>query len=119
MATDPEGSVSAELGKRYKHILARSGVEVRLVPSVGAVENVVRLRDPKSGVSVGIIPSGITNAQQSPDLVSLGTLFYEPLWLFHRASEGLKRHEDLSGRTYRSDPRGAVPTRWRLNSLRA
>ena len=30
MATDPEGSVSAELGKRYKRILARSGVEVRL-----------------------------------------------------------------------------------------
>ena len=61
MATDPEGSVSAELGKRYKRILARSGVEVGLVPSVGAVENVARLRDPKSGVSVGIIPGGITN----------------------------------------------------------
>ena len=77
------------------------------MPSVGAVENVARLRDPKSGVSVGIIPSGITNAQQSPDLVSLGTLFYEPLWLFHRASEGLKRHEDLSGRTISIGPEGS------------
>ena len=99
MATDPEGSVSSDLGKRYRDILARSRVEVRLVPSVGAVENVALLRDPKSGVSVSIIPSGITNAQQSPDLASLGTLFYEPLWLFHRAPEGLKRHEDFSGRT--------------------
>ena len=78
------------------------------MPSVGAVENVARLRDPKSGVSVGIIPSGITNAQQSPDLVSLGTLFYEPLWLFHRASEGMKRHEDLSGRTISIGPEGSA-----------
>ena len=107
MATDPEGSISAELGKRYQEILARSWVEVRLVPSVGAVENVARLRDAKSGVSVGIIPGGITNSQQSPDLVSLGTLFYEPLWFFHRALQGMKRHEDLGGRTISIGPEGS------------
>ena len=107
MATDPEGSSSAELGKQYQEILARSGVEVRLVPSVGAVENVAHLRDPKSGVSVGIIPSGITDAKQSPDLVSLGALFYEPLWLFHRASEGMRKHEDLSGRSISIGPEGS------------
>ncbi len=107
MATDPEGSGSAELGKRYQEILARSGVEVRLVPSVGAVENVAHLRDPKSRVSVGIIPSGITDAKRSPDLVSLGALFYEPLWLFHRASEGMKKHEDLSGRSISIGPEGS------------
>jgi hypothetical protein len=67
MATDPEGSISAELGKRYQQILARYGIEVRLVPSVGAVENVAHLSDPKSGISVGIIPSGITNPQQCPN----------------------------------------------------
>jgi len=107
MATDPEGSNSAELGKQYQAILARSGVEVRLVPSVGAVENVAHLRDPKSGVSVGIIPSGITDTKQSPDLVSLGALFYQPLWLFHRASEGMKKHEDLSGRSISIGPEGS------------
>jgi hypothetical protein len=84
MATDPEGSISAELGKRYQEILGHKGIEVRLVPSVGAVENVARLRDPKSGINVGIIPSGITDHQKSPELVSLGTLFYEPLWFFYR-----------------------------------
>src|SRR6185436_20162705 len=52
MATDPEGSVSAELGTRYRDILATNGIEVRLVPSVGAVENVARLRDAKSGIGV-------------------------------------------------------------------
>ena len=79
MATDPEGSISAGLGKRYQERLARDGIELRLMPSVGAVENVARLRDPKSGISIGIIASGITNQQRSPDRVSLGTLFYKPL----------------------------------------
>jgi NMT1-like family len=77
------------------------------VPSVGAVENVARLRDPKSGISVGIIPSGITNQQQSPDLVSLGTLFYEPLWFFYRATQRPVSHESLRGMSISIGPEGS------------
>jgi TRAP-type uncharacterized transport system substrate-binding protein len=105
MATDPEGSISAELGKRYQEILARKGIEVRLVPSVGAVENVARLRDPKSGISVGIIPSGITNQKQSPELVSLGTLFYEPLWFFYRGR--IETYKGLHGLRISIGPEGS------------
>ena len=107
MATDPEGSVSAELGARYREILATNGIEVRLVPSVGAVENVARLHDAKSGISVAIIPSGITNHKESPKLTSLGTLFYEPLWFFYRSSSGMKKHEDLRGRRISIGPEGS------------
>jgi TRAP transporter TAXI family solute receptor len=107
MATDPEGSVSAELGARYREILATNGIEVRLVPSVGAVENVARLRDPKSGISVAIIPSGITSHKESPELASLGTLFYEPLWFFYRSSSGMQKHEDLRGRRISIGPEGS------------
>ena len=84
MATGPEGGLSAELGNRYRELLARDGVDLRLSPSAGAVANVARLRDPKSGVGVAIIPSGITTRKESPELVSLGTLGYEPLWIFSR-----------------------------------
>ena len=84
MAIDPEGSFGAELGNRYRELLARDGIELRLVPSAGAVESMARLRDPKSGISIAIIPGGISNDQESRGLVSLGTLFYEPLWLFSR-----------------------------------
>jgi len=84
MATGPEGSVTAELGKRYRELLARDGVDLRLSPSAGAVANVARLRDPKSGISLAIVPSGITTRSDSPEIVSLGALFYEPLWIFSR-----------------------------------
>ena len=84
MALGPEGGVSAELGRRYRDILARDGVELRVIPTAGAVANVARLRDPKSGVGITIIPGGIAPRQDSPELVSLGTLGYEPLWIFSR-----------------------------------
>jgi len=96
MAVYPEGSVNAELAKRYQEILARDGVDLRLAPSAGAVESVARLRDPKSGISIAIIPGGITTEQESPELVSLGTLFYQPLWIFSRVRL-LERHQQLRG----------------------
>jgi TRAP-type uncharacterized transport system substrate-binding protein len=84
MATGPESSVTAEYGKRYRELLARDGIELRLIPSPGAIANVARLRDAKSGVGIAIIPSGITDSHDSPEIVSLGTLFYQPLWIFFR-----------------------------------
>ncbi len=107
MAIDPEGSYDAELGKRYREILARDGINLRLVPSPGAVESVARLRDAKSGISIAIIPGGIANKQQSPGLVSLGTLFYEPLWLFTR-SQRLEKHTRLQNLRISIGPEGTA-----------
>ncbi len=107
MAIDPEGSYNAELGKRYREILARDGIDLRLVPSPGAVESVAQLRDAKSGISIAIIPGGITNKQQSPGLVSLGTLFYEPLWLFTR-SQRLEKHTQLQNLRISIGPKGTA-----------
>ncbi len=82
IATGPAGSAYADVAERYREILARDGIRLRLVPSGGAVANLERLRDPRSGVDAGFVQAGTTTEAQSPDLVSLGTVFYEPLWVF-------------------------------------
>lgn len=82
IATGPPGSVYMQAAERYREILARDGVRLHLVPTKGAVENLERLRDPRSGVDVGFVQAGTTSEQASPGLVSLGTVFYEPLWVF-------------------------------------
>jgi TRAP-type uncharacterized transport system substrate-binding protein len=84
MATGPEGGGFYEMGKRYQELLAREGIKLQLLTTGGAIENLERLRDPKSHVEVGFLQGGITNEKESPDLESLGTLFYEPLWFFCR-----------------------------------
>lgn len=116
MATGPEGSFNAELGKRYREFFARDGIDLKLVQSAGAVENVSRLQDSKSGVGVAIIPGGITNRHDSPGLVSLGTLFYEPLWLFTRG-DLLEKPSGLQGLRIAVGPEGSGSRKLSLEFL--
>jgi TRAP-type uncharacterized transport system substrate-binding protein len=107
MAVDPEGSFTAEVAERYRELLARDGIKLHLVPSKGAVESVAWLRDPKSHVSIAIVPSGITNEEDSPELISLGTLFYEPLWSFSRG-RALQGYQSLGGLRISIGPEGSA-----------
>jgi TRAP-type uncharacterized transport system substrate-binding protein len=84
MSTGAPGSDYALLAERYRTLLKRSGVDLRLVPSAGAVENLQRLNDPRSRVAVAFAEGGLTNESQSPGLMSLGTMFFEPFWFFSR-----------------------------------
>jgi TRAP-type uncharacterized transport system substrate-binding protein len=88
MATGAEGGANYEMGVRYREILAQSGVKLQLLATSGGIENLARLRDPKSGVDVGFIQGGTTTRKESPDVESLGTVFYEPLWFFYRSEIG-------------------------------
>ena len=72
---------------RYREILARDGVKVELRPSAGSQENVSRLLDEKSDVEVGFLQGGSAFSTNAPDLVSLGSIYYEPLWVFYRGPE--------------------------------
>ncbi len=89
MATGPAGSVYARTGERYRQILARDGVRLHLVPTNGAIDNLNRLKDPRSGIEVALVQAGTTTEQDAPDIVSLGTVFYEEAWFFYRARDAL------------------------------
>ena len=82
LATGPDGSSYAYYGKRYKILLAKEGIEVDLKPTAGGLENLQLLRDPHSGVEAGFVEGGVASDADSPALLSLGTLGYEPVWLF-------------------------------------
>jgi len=106
MATGAEGGANHELGIRYREILAKAGVKLELLPTTGGLENLARLRDPRSGVGVGFVQGGTTSKKESPDLESLGTIFYEPLWLFFRSEIG-NGIQALRGRRVSIGPEGS------------
>ena len=107
MTTGSEGGAYHELGKRYRETLARSGVELRLLPSEGGIENLRRLSDPRSGVSVGFAQGGATGDSERKDLVSLGTVSYEPLWFFYRGRNPGRKLEGLRGKGISIGPEGS------------
>ena len=74
MATGPEGGGYYEIGRQYQELLARNGVELRLVATAGSLENLALLRDPKSGVDIALV-QGDSVGKETGELESLGTLF--------------------------------------------
>ena len=116
MATGPAGSAYAEYGARYRDILLRAGVTLELEPTAGALANLGRLRDSQSGVGAGFVQAGTTTPEASPELVSLGTVFYEPLWFFHRGLDSSSwEFSDLRGKRLSIGPEGSAT---RVLSLR-
>lgn len=107
MATGSEGGAYYEFGKRYREILARDGIELRLLTTSGALENLALLRDKNSKVDVGFLQSGITSAKESPNLKSLGTIFYEPLWFFTTDKYLGKGIQSLRGKKISIGPEGS------------
>ena len=77
LATGQENSAYEEFGKKYVASLAKFGIKVTLVPSLGSQENLQRLMDPDSGVDIAFVQSGSIDQQTAKDagLVSLGSLF--------------------------------------------
>jgi TRAP transporter TAXI family solute receptor len=93
MATGVEGTGYADFGERYRQIMARQGVRLKVLATSGTLENLAMLRSGRSGVNVALVQNGLTDPQQSPELASLGTIAYVPLWIFYRGAQGSR--EDL------------------------
>ena len=97
LATGTEQGAYAEFGKRYAQILRGYGITVELRATQGAAENLRLLLDPNSGVDIAFMQGGAgerlskeadslapADDDGEAGLVSLGSLFYEPVWLFYR-----------------------------------
>lgn len=87
MVTGAEDSGDHMFALRYRDILARDGVTLELRTSAGSQQNVGLLMDDASDVDVGFFQGGSAYAANAPNLVSLGALYYQPLWIFYRGPE--------------------------------
>ena len=99
ISTGQENSAYEEFGRKYAASLSQFGIKVTLKPSLGSQENLQRLNDPESGVDIAFVQSGSTEHEEAErsGLVSLGSLFTEPVWLFFRESRHLTQLTQLKG----------------------
>jgi len=88
MTSGPKGSGFEWTAQRYAKILKRNGVTLRVLNSEGSGDNIQRLADPAMKVDVGFAQGGVNKGIESDRLVSLGSISYQPLFIFYRnASE--------------------------------
>lgn len=98
MTTGSESGGYYAFAQRYKAVLAASGVHLEVLSSAGSIENLERLRAPKSDVKLALLQGGIADHQSAPELISLGRVFLEPLWVFYREGGRLDRLVQLRGK---------------------
>ena len=106
-----EGAYHA-FGLRYQKALAKAGITLTLKTSAGSVENLARLRgETIEMIDVAFVQGGVrpqapngdaaekpngANAEEESSVVSLASLYHEPLWVFYRTVSGKPNLDSLA-----------------------
>ncbi len=87
LAVGQAGSATHAIGERLVPHFAKEGVRLELVETPGSPRNLLELVDRSSKVSSALVQAGTVRKGAFPNIVSLGSLQYAPLWLFYRGEE--------------------------------
>ena len=85
-------------GKSYSEILARDGITLEVLSTAGSAENIKLLEAETGGVDVAFLQGGTGTLATADDLLSLGSLYLEPLWLFYHADNSVDQISNLKGK---------------------
>ncbi len=98
MSTGSVGGGYAQFAEKLRIELAKEGFELKLIHSKGSRENTERLLDKHSGIQLALLQSGQgleLDESQRQQLINLGAVFQEPLWLFARKELYIHTLNDL------------------------
>ena len=102
ITTGGEAGAYYQFAQRYATILARQGITLEVRTSAGSLDNLQRLKAGEA--QIGFVQGGVIEPRLDPDepedtgLRSLGSLFYEPVWVFYRGERSVERLADLNGK---------------------
>ncbi len=107
ITSGPEGSIFRMNAEKYRAILARNGVKLKVLPSQGSLENLKRLADPKFKVDIGFVQGGVAKGMKIEKLGSLGSISYEPLLIFYRSAASVNILSRFYGKRLAIGPEGS------------
>jgi TRAP-type uncharacterized transport system substrate-binding protein len=130
MSAGPPGSSFELAAERLRTLLARNGITLKILPSAGSAQNLERLNRPHSRVDIALVQSGTrvvggvgaapTHDQDddAQGLVSLGSMFYQPVTIFYRGPR-VQRLSQLRGERIAIGKRGSGTRTLALALLKA
>jgi TRAP transporter TAXI family solute receptor len=95
IAAGHEGGAYFLFAEHYRKILAEDGITLDIRSTAGSVENIRLLEDKSSGIDLAFVQGGTAGNATAGNINALGSLYYEPLWVFYRGNKVLSRVTDL------------------------
>lgn len=92
----PKGAYFA-FAKKYSELFAKENIALEVKITAGSAENLKLLEADSGGVDIAFVQGGMGVLAKTENLVSLGSLYFEPLWIFHQNNLILNRLSDLKG----------------------
>jgi TRAP-type uncharacterized transport system substrate-binding protein len=78
----------------YGVLLQQDGVTLEIREPKGSLQSLQALRVEDTDVDMAFMPGGVARLESTVGLISLGGLYYEPLWIFQKKQSSI---ESLSG----------------------
>jgi TRAP-type uncharacterized transport system substrate-binding protein len=107
LAAAAKGSIADYYAQQYRETFARADIELEVRTTIGAAEEFQLMLDPKSGVGIAMVIGGVSDAKHAPGLLSLGTVYINPIWLFYSSSGPFDRLSQFKGKRIAVGPPGS------------
>lgn len=82
----------------YGVYLQKEGITLTLRKTSGDTENLRLLKDAESDVDIAFIQDGVAHSEGAGSLLSLGSLYYQPVWIFCRCKASTTHLSALKGK---------------------
>jgi TRAP-type uncharacterized transport system substrate-binding protein len=86
LATGQEGSSYKNISEKFQNFFKEKGINLELAPTSGLGEGLKGLDSDSSEISASFLTAGVTSAKEYPNLVSLGSVQYAPIWIFYKGN---------------------------------
>ncbi len=119
IATGGEGGAYQRFAALYEPLIERNGIKFIERTTAGAVENLALLRSADAELDVAFVQGGLGLGSDPTGLVSLGSIYYEPLWVFYRNPEPIDQLVHLRGKRIAIGAEGSGTRKLALELLEA
>ena len=118
LATGQDGGAYQYYGEQFAAYLAAQGIETELRKTAGSVEN-LELLENGAGVDLGFVQGGLADTLPTENVIALGSLYLEPMWMFLRADVEISTLADFAGKRIAVGAEGSGTRAVVLNILTA
>ena len=100
ISTGAESGAYYAYAKRYAALLAKNGITLEIKTSSGSQENLDRLNNGDTDIAFvqgGVQEGFVEDEDSESDLRSLGSVAFEPVWVFYRSNTRMDKLHQLDG----------------------